>query len=431
MSQMLTQADIDRVAGLPSREAAAILGVGKTTINKYRELARMHGGHLPMGGSPKHKVVHEGDGVTSSVETRKDGSLDVQTQDSVPQTKDDVDAAMVKRGFDPAEYEFTYRFSEWQANAGGGEIITMYAARAAATPKRAAKFAEALDVTELMDKVSEWNFTPVITDKFSSADLIVGFADPQLGKVDKNGDTDDTVAQIMGSFERAVARAKEERPTCINLADLGDGLENFNNTAQQRETNDLDLTSQVRLLRRIQAEGIRQLAPYCRTLIHTSVPSNHGQVRIDFQAQASTESNDWGLEVSHQLQDVFADSQITNVEFVRTEGAHQVSLALELPSGTVMGYTHGDKAGQQTRIGEWWMKQAFGWDNPLRGVDILFYGHFHNQVTEEVAEGRHAICGASSDRGSAWFENRTGRSATSGMTSFLTADGKYGDLILL
>lgn len=431
MSKTLTQGDLERVAGLPSREAASILGCGKSTINKYREIARQHGGTLPTGDSPNHKVVHQGEGLRTTIDTLTNGGLKVETQDSVPQTKEDVDAAMIKRGFNPEDYEFTYRFAEWQAQVGGGEIITMYAARATALPRRASKYAEALDVTELIDTVSRWNFTPVITDKFSSADLVLGFADPQIGKTDRNGGTDDTVEQVMASFERAVARAKEERPTCINFADLGDGLENFNNTAQQRETNDLDLTSQVRLLRRLQAEGIRQLAPYCQFVIHTSVPSNHGQVRIDFQAQASTESNDWGLEVSHQLEDVFADSKIDNVEFVRPANPHDVSLSLLLPSGTFMGYTHGDKAGTQPRVGEWWMKQAFGWKNPLRDADILFYGHFHNQTTEEVAEGRHAICGASSDRGSAWFENRTGHSATSGMTSFLTADGKYGDLILL
>lgn len=43
----LTQADLDRVAGMPSREAAEALGVGKSTVNKYREIARMNGGVLP------------------------------------------------------------------------------------------------------------------------------------------------------------------------------------------------------------------------------------------------------------------------------------------------------------------------------------------------------------------------------------------------
>ena len=50
MSQTLTQAQLDRVAGKSSREAANILGVGKSTVNKYREIARLNGGVLP--GAP-------------------------------------------------------------------------------------------------------------------------------------------------------------------------------------------------------------------------------------------------------------------------------------------------------------------------------------------------------------------------------------------
>jgi hypothetical protein len=57
-------------------------------------------------------------------------------------------------------------------------------------------------------------------------------------------------------------------------------------------------------------------------------------------------------------------------------------------------------------------------------VDMLLVGHWHNQAIEEIFEGRHLVTFASSDRGSAWFTNRSGRSATSGMTTFLTAQGK-------
>jgi hypothetical protein len=425
----LTQSELDSVAGLGSREAAKILNVGKTTINKYRAIAAQHGGILPTGDSDNHKVVHVGE--TSSVETKRDGSLAVQTQDEVPQSKEDVDEAMRKRGFDPEAYDFTYRFAEWQANAGGGELITMYAARAAATPKRTEKYAQALDVNELIETVNSWSFTPVIKDKFNSADFVLLFADPQLGKVDTNGGTNETVSQIMNSFEAAVGIVKEDKPRVILFTDLGDGLENFQNTSQQAQTNDLDLTSQVRLLRRVQAEGLRQLAPYCEALIHLSIPSNHGQVRIAPQQPASTESNDWGIEVSHQLEDVFEGSKFENVYFTRPDSPHAVSHSISLPNGTTIGATHGDKAGSQPQIGTWWQRQAFGWKNPLRDADILVYGHFHNQAAEEVSVGRHAICGAASDRGSAWFENKTGRSASSGMTSFLTANKQYGDLRLL
>jgi hypothetical protein len=173
------------------------------------------------------------------------------------------------------------------------------------------------------------------------------------------------------------------------------------------------------------------LSPYCQRLRHRSVNSNHGSVRIGFQAQASTESNDWGLEVSHQLEEAFAESKITNVDFGRPEGKHAVSLRVDLEHGSRIGMSHGDQAGTQPRLGQWWMGQAFGWNNPLREVDILLIGHFHNQAIEEIQEGRHIIVGASSDRGSSWFTNRTGRAASSGMTTFLTAGGKFWQMDLV
>lgn len=418
MSATLVQDQLDKVAGLPSREAAEVLGVSKSTVNKYREIARLNGGHLPI----ERRAATE----QASIETRNDGGLNVETQDAVPQTKDDIDAAMVKRGFDPTQYTFNYRFSEWQAQVGGGDVITMYAARASATPIRGQVGPEALDATELLEQVKTWDFTPVIREEFASVDAALGFADPQLGKVDQNGGTSDTVNQILQSFYNFTEIIKEEKPHDVLFGDLGDGLENFYNTPSQRETNDLDLTGQVRVLRRIQAEGLKMIAPYCKRIRHRSVPSNHGIVRIGPQMPASTASNDWGLEVSHQLEDVFAMTNLS-IDFGRPNGKEALSLRVDLENGTRTGMSHGDQAAQNA-LPNWWMHQAFGWDNPLRDVDLFLYGHHHNHALDEVYENRWAIGCASSDRGSAWFTNRTGRSASSGMTTFLTAGGKFWNL---
>lgn len=436
MTKALTQAQLNQVAGLSSREAGKILGVAKSSINKYREIARQNGGELPIGDSENHKVLHATDapdGARTVLETRADGSLTVEVAADVPQDKEQIDAAMIRRGFDPEEYTFNYRFSEWQANIGGGELITMYAARASATPKpvRNSKLAAALNTDELLETVSNWTFTPVIREAYASADMVTMFADPQLGKVDENGGSAETVNQILQSFANLAEIAKQEKPHDILFGDLGDGLENFYNTSVQAQTNDLELTEQVRVLRRVQAEGIRMLAPLCKRLRHRSVNSNHGGVRIAPQQLASTVSNDWGLEVSHQLEDVFAESAITNVDFGRPDGKHAVSLDILLENGTAIGMSHGDQAGTQARLGTWWMGQAFGWKNPLRDVDILLVGHFHNQYVEEVFEGRHLIVGAASDRGSSWYTNRTGRSASSGITTFMTADRKHWSLQLV
>ena len=418
MSKKLTPEQLDSVKGLSSREAARILGVGKSTINDARARADRLLDYVKPEPSSSNR--------TAKIETRSDGSLIVETTDSVPQTKDHVDERMRKRGFDPEEYEFTYRFSEWDAQSKDG-VITMYSARAGATRKPAVKNAAALDTAELIEAMRDWNFTPVIQDVSQGATAVLGFSDPQIGKVDIDGGSAGTVNRVMNAFALFVERIKDEKPAEAIFADLGDGLENFQNTSSQRETNDIDLTGQVRVLRRLQAEGLRMIRPHVNRLIHVSVPSNHGSVRIAPQQQASTASNDWGLEVSHQLEDVFGAAG-SDISFVRPEGKHALSVSIEA-QGTRLGFTHGDQS-NQAQMPEWFMKQAFAWDSPLRDVDILLYGHHHNQATAEVSRGRWAIGCGSPDPGSAWFTNRTGRSATSGMTSFMTANRKYWNLEL-
>ena len=145
MSKKLTPEQLDSVKGLSSREAARILGVGKSTVND----ARARADRLPGYVKPESPSSNR----TAKIETRSDGSLIVETTDSVPQTKDHVDERMRKRGFDPEEYEFTYRFSEWDAQSKDG-VITMYSARAGATRKPAVKNAAALDTAELIETLS-------------------------------------------------------------------------------------------------------------------------------------------------------------------------------------------------------------------------------------------------------------------------------------
>lgn len=74
----LTQVDLDRVAGKSSREAAEILGVGKTTVNKFREIARINGGVLP-GSAPVAKS-------TADANAPKVLFLDIETKPAIVAT---------------------------------------------------------------------------------------------------------------------------------------------------------------------------------------------------------------------------------------------------------------------------------------------------------------------------------------------------------
>ena len=70
MSKKLTPEQLDSVKGLSSREAARILGVGKSTVND----ARARADRLPGYVKPESPSSNR----TAKIETRSDGSLIVE-----------------------------------------------------------------------------------------------------------------------------------------------------------------------------------------------------------------------------------------------------------------------------------------------------------------------------------------------------------------
>src|SRR5690606_17553526 len=161
------------------------------------------------------------------------------------------------------------------------------------------------------------------------------------------------------SVDHACALLDENPAAEIIWADLGDGIENFCNTSSQRQTNDLNLVEQVRVLRRLQVAGIQRFLEYA-PVIHVSVPSNHSQNRVGPQMPASTAHDDWGLEVQEQLSEVFAGRKLPNeLKFFCPE-AHLESVSITTLDGTNLGFVHGHRAGQQTGLERWWAGQALG-----------------------------------------------------------------------
>lgn len=416
--QVLTQAQLDSVAGYPSREAAAKLGVGKSTINDARRLARENGGYLPRS---------KGDtaGRKSSVETNSFGALIIETQDTVAQDRSAIDKAMLAKGFDPELYTFGYRFSEWETTRDG-ETITLYAARATAT-RTTANNAVPLDHDELVAVID--NHVPDTSgwDPEATETFVFNFADPQFGKVDLNGGTDETVARFLRSLDRACAYLDANPVAQIIWADLGDGIENFCNTTSQRQTNDLNLVEQVRILRRIQLEGILRFLNYA-PVVHVSVPSNHSQNRVTFQGPASTAHDDWGLEVQQQLIDIFKTMrpelfQDNTLQFISPQ-EHLESVAFTTASGTRLGFVHGHRSNAQTGLERWWQGQALG-RQPTADCDILLVGHFHNLNVNSVGDQRYIITTPSLDNGSSWFTVARGHVATAGVLGMVVRGREF------
>lgn len=415
----LTAEQLESVKHLSSSAAAKVLGYSKTAVTESRQRLGMKREVSPNAGSSFGKTATP-KGKASSIEQRGDGSLIVETTDTVPQTKEHIDERMRTRGFNPEQYVFSYGFSEWDAQTPDG-IQTLYSARASATERKrtAAEVVKADDLIAYLD-----SYNPVRgegSDAPKDGTFVFNFADPQIGKTDLAGGTEETIARFMASLDHACAVLDEKPANEIIWADLGDGIENFCNTSSQRQTNDLNLVEQVRVLRRLQTIGLMRFQEYA-PVMHVSVPSNHSQNRVGFQQPASTAHDDWGLEVQYQLEELFAERDLAHpVEFYRPE-EHLESLSVQSYDGTALGFVHGHRSNSQDGLERWWAGQALG-NQPTAHAQILFVGHFHNLSLRTVGNSRYIITTPSLDNGSSWFTVSRGNVATAGVLTTRIRDG--------
>ena len=308
--------------------------------------------------------------------------------------------------------------------ADGWEKITYSPAKAA--------LLETLKYDDIERAIENYTFTPAPpSHRYGS--FVLCLADYQVGKAgEAGGGTPELIARVLASLSKAVERVKEEKPCEIILLDLGDGIEGFSNTGSQAQTNDIDLTTQIRTFRRLMIEAIKMFAPLAPNVTYASVPSNHCQLRAPGGKDlASTPDNDFGLEVSYQLEDVLEGREnYSHVRFVRPTGQSE-ALTLQTVDGTFIGAVHGHQAKSPDKMGEWWKGQSHGRRDDLHKADILLYGHYHSMRVQQSGDSRWLLGAPTSDNGSQWFTNKTGEQSKSGMLAFTTNSGQWKDLEIL
>jgi len=293
---------------------------------------------------------------------------------------------------------------------------------------KAVALAEALAYDDFADLL---DFKPGVLPNSQGDTLHATLADLQVGKDDENGGTYELIERLNASLGRVIALVERIQPRELVLWELGDIIEGFNNTPQQRETNDLDLVTQIRVARRAIVSIIKALAPLVPKLVLASVPSNHGQVRVGMGNKngASTPSNDYGIEINHMVEDVFEDRPgFEHVTFLRPVGLHEEVVTYTTWDGTVVGAAHGHQAGTSAKMGDFWKGMSHGRRGNLHNADLLLFGHHHHFMMTQSGDARWLIGAPALDGGSAWFSNRKGESSDSGILVFTTRNKKWGEL---
>ncbi len=282
---------------------------------------------------------------------------------------------------------------------------------------------DTLRYDDLKNALDGWSL-PDTKPEISYQASVLNMADLQIGKANPRwGGTPETLASARRTIEAFAEWIAVTSNTAI-IVDNGDPIENCFNVPSQLVTNDLSVPEQIRVFRRLALEAIKTVAPHTQRVYYVSVPSNHGAHRTGYKSPGGTVDADFGLEISYQIEDAIAESNLRGrVEFVRPEPLEETAVLRW--GGTTLAFAHGHQSGGVFGHGKWWGNMDHGrmpgWD-----ADILVTGHFHTQAVYQSGNGRWVVATASSDPGSDWFTNRTGESATRGMTTFDISDTKPG-----
>lgn len=242
-------------------------------------------------------------------------------------------------------------------------------------------------------------------------------ADLQVGKTNHRGGTEELLARVNESLEAWTDQILLQRPAEIVLLDAGDPIENFESAGEQERTNDLGLTEQIRVWRRIFWKYVERAASLAPVVHVAAVGSNHGRVRRG-KAALGHASEDYGIEVLAQISDMAAvnPDKYGHVKFW-TPGKFDESLALQLAGGKTLGLVHGHQVSRATALDGWWAKQSHG-RGPVADADILVAGHFHAFHVLPSGADRWIFVAPTSDNGSAWFRNISGKENAPGVLSF-------------
>lgn len=266
---------------------------------------------------------------------------------------------------------------------------------------------------------------------YNDSGVVINIADLQLGKSDRHGGTKETVAGFYVALAKAIAYIKEVKPALIVLAELGDGIENFQNTKTQAQTNDLQLVEQIALHTKLLTYAAVELSKLAPKLIVLGVPSNHAEVREDGKAVGGVH-NDYGLLSMNSVKSAMSLNQgaFGHVQFA-WPADYEVSITIDV-AGVPVGFAHGHYTKGNANNVEKWLIGQFAGNHPLQPARIINTAHFHHLRIQNCIGGRWWLQSPTLDRGSSWLEHISGEgSSQNGILIYTVRAGTWHDMQLL
>jgi predicted phosphodiesterase len=354
------------------------------------------------------------------------------TLTSIPRTAgNEPDHAELLAEFelDPNKWRITgLRRSKWQR--WDGEWLESF--RASFVPATGSTLVPIDDLLEIVAKWKPFNASKKPTEpRTGDFAFMVVLADTQVGKVDGGG-TEEIIQNVLHKTDLAVARLKELRKagrniSTIYLPQLGDCIEGMNSQGGKHIwRTDLDLTSQIRVYRRLLLHMVKTFAPLADRVIVPAIPGNHDEAVRVGNSMATTYTDSFALDAASAVADALADHpDYQHVSFVFPK-YDRLTVTLDV-AGTIVGFAHGHQC--RGKAVDWWAKQAHG-QQDIGEATLLITGHYHHLKVEQTG-AKTWLQAPALDGGSTWFENSSGQSAPAGMLTLLVGNGIWDDLRIL
>ena len=338
------------------------------------------------------------------------------------------------RGGDPSLWKPAgpVRFSSWDAQKKGGEIIQMFAYRWNLIPVQEK---EEDDLEDLIRKVKRHRKKAPEARGQEPRALVIGLGDWQAGK-GEGGGHEELVKRVLKLKDLVPARIRElkkigapiDRIYVIGLGDLVEGCSGH--FPSQEWQTELDRRQQEKLVRRLLVELLTSWASLAPQIVVGGVPGNHGENRKDGKSFTTFEDNSDLATIEQAGEILRQNSSYDHLRFILPDG--DMSLTLDI-AGQIVAFAHGHQARKgaipQQKIMNWWKDKAHA-QHRVGDASILVTGHYHHLTL--IQDGpKTAIQAPALDGGSRWFEELGGPITNAGTLTFVCDEDGWDHLRIL
>jgi len=324
------------------------------------------------------------------------------------------DELLAEFDLNPAEWlVISVKRSKWETRSG--EWLQSYRVSLKPSSIRGTL----LDPKELEAEIKKWRPPRAAKPTYGNLTAIYNIGDTQWGK-DAGDGTQGTVGRVRRGLEASLLRHKEIKDRGVGqiaLPQLGDCIEGVVSQGGRIAGRlDLDLTSQIRVGRRILLEWVKAFAPLTEDLVIPVVPGNHDESH----RQLLTDPVDsWQVEIVSQVLDICKESPDLQHVTGRFPERDNTTLACNF-NGTIVGFAHGH---QIRDVQKWMGGQALG-RTGVGQSDVLITGHYHHFAAKQMNQTLWLQVPAM-DGGSHWFADRTGMGGNTptGIVSLVVGEG--------